>query len=32
LLRDGTRKKTDKPTLKEMEDALGGAGVFNFAL
>jgi len=28
----GERKKLDRPTLKEIENALGGAGVFNFPL
>jgi len=26
------RKKTEKPTLREIQDAMGGAGVFNFPL
>ena len=26
------RKKTDKPTLKDIQEAMGGAGVFNFPL
>jgi len=28
----GNRKKLNRPTLKEMETAMGGAGVFNFPL
>jgi nucleolar GTP-binding protein len=28
----GDRKKRDKPTLKEIQEAMGGAGVFNFPL